>query len=489
MTEKTDITIDDLPEDIQSNIIKLVDVAGKSTQSLVKELNEIMKYDEIIKKLKDNSKYLQALYRLSKRYRKVPHEQEEEIVRKKDITPIIYNGEKGFIEAGKVRPATLKEQKEPIWRVLNIPVYEEKKTDLKQLYEDAMNVNHKLFVLNNEIEYKIYTLWNLATWLQTYFDTISFLSFISMHDTGKTRLLIGIVKTGNKAILASSSTAAVIPRLSDKYGIIVLVDEAHNLKADADLYTFCKSSYKRGSYYLKAKGDTDDEFIALDNFGFKAFAGEKGFRNFALSSRCIDISPMKAVPEVQKFKYVAKMLDSIRDRSLIFSTMKFEEYDLGNDYRTLTGRTRELFEPLIVVAKMIGIPYDDVEEYAKEQELAKRREMSSTVAHSILEYIKDQIENIRDIKKIRLYEVINWLSWPAKIEEERRKSGARLGYELKPLNINVEGQGFYDRYIDMTDEDTRKNLENLFVRFDLQDIPEKEKPVKKLMLKGRRIQE
>lgn len=489
MTEKTDIAIDDLPEDVQDNILKLVDAAGKSTQTLVKELNEILKYDKDIKNLKDNAKYLQALHRLSKRYKKVSHKQEEEEITR-NITPVIYKGDKCFIEANnKVRLASSEEHKEVIWKVLNIPVYREEEIDVKQLYDDAMNVNHKLFVLNNEIEYKIYTLWNLATWHQRYFDVVSFLSFISLYNTGKTRLLMGIVRTGNKAIIASSTTAAVIPRLSDKYGIVVLVDEAHKLKENSEVYTFCKSSYKRGSYYLKAKGDTDTEIVALDNFGFKAFAGEEDFRNFALSSRCIDIAPMQFVPDVQKFEYVNDILNSIRDRSLIFSRMKIDDYDLGNDYTTLTGRTRELFEPLIVVAKMIGIPYDDVEEYAKKHELAKRREMADTVQYAILDYIKDQIENIRDIEKINTYEIISFFGWPTVTENDRRKSGARLGYKLRPLNIKTKESGIYNRYIDMTDEETKKNLENLFIRFDLIDRPKKEKPEKKLMLKGRRTQE
>jgi hypothetical protein len=345
------------------------------------------------------------------------------------------------------------------WDLLNIPTYKKRAYDAAELYQDIITLSKRVFVLSKEVEYKIYALWLMATWKVHRFNTVSFLSFVSPHNSGKTILLEGIRAMGNKAVL-SSNTAVVIPKLSHTIGVLPLIDEAHELNAnDKTLFTFLKSSYRRGSKYIKSKEGTDTDIVALDNFGFKAFAGEEGFGNSALADRCISINPeIEGIPEVQKLSYVQMELDSIRDRLLLFAMEDKFVFDLGNDYTTLSGRTRELYEPLIAVAKHIGIDYSDLEAHALLDKTEKREARSTTIEYEILAYINDTPGT-----KIMKECIISYLGWKQDTVDARRKAGARLGYQFaKKCHVQITGRGYYQQYIDLSDKETYTKIKKLW---------------------------
>jgi len=244
------------------------------------------------------------------------------------------------------------------------------------------------------------------------------------------------------------------------YGALPLIDEAHDIQNNSAVFPFLKGSYRRGSKYLKSKDNTECNITVMDNFGFKAFAGEAGFENNALSDRCIGINPeIEGKPEIQKFSYVDKELNSIRDDLLLFAKEDGLKPDLGNKYKTLTGRTRELYEPLIAIAQHIGISYDDIEAHATEDKQRKQEDRQTTVEYEILSFI-----NETPGAKIMVEEIISHLGWPRGTNDERRKSGARFGYQfVKKCHIPTFGKGYYNRYIDLGDKVTYKKIKGYFI--------------------------
>jgi hypothetical protein len=373
--------------------------------------------------------------------------------------PCLYKGKKFYMHNGKLTPATKEEEEHIYWKILNIPKYKGEKVDKKKLYLDILEISKKLFVLSEEIEYKIYSLWILSTWKIHAFESVGFISFVSQHNSGKTKLLEGIRLMGNKGVLAST-TPAVIPKLSDMICALPLVDESHDLKNNhPQLFSFFKTSYRRGQPYIKSKNDSDKDVVVLANYGFKAFAGEEKFKNNALNDRCISINPeVQGIPKIQKFSYVKDELNSIRDRGLSFAKENDFNPDMGNEYTKLTGRTRELFEPLLVTAKYIGIPYDDIEEFALGDKERKKEEKDVTISYEVLEYIND-LQKVF----IPISDIIHYLGWKTDTVDDRRKAGAHLGYTfLDVCNIETSGRGFYGRFINLNDTKIYNKIKRLW---------------------------
>lgn len=98
--EPTIITMDDLPEDIQNKMIELVGISNKSLKTLLKEINELLKYSKAIKGAKGNFKYNAAYAKLFERYDK------------KDTKPIKENKNE-IKESQREINAQIKELKDP----------------------------------------------------------------------------------------------------------------------------------------------------------------------------------------------------------------------------------------------------------------------------------------------------------------------------------------------------------------------------------------
>jgi hypothetical protein len=389
--------------------------------------------------------------------------------------PVYYQGNYGTLKAGEFIPATDIELKSVVWQSISIPTYRRPlDIDYTPIFADARDIICKLFDLNLDIYADIVTLWSIATWKVHNFYCVPFLLFSGDHDTGKTNFLRLLARITNKGILSGGATAAVVPRFTHNYGLTVLLDEADILEDNNDeLISFCRNSYKVGSMYYKSQSDSDTEFIGLRNFGFKAFTGRRLFKDDALSSRCIDILCYRGVPQTQKLEYLNPQIDSIRDRCLLYSLNEKGNWDLGNDYHTLTGRTRELYEPLILVAKDLKLSQGlitDIEKYALSQREDKLVEEYDEKTYQIVKAIHECYERFPDAEEIFQESILDRAGYLTTTTDDKRKSAQTFGYFCKDNSIHVTGVGFPYRTISLRRATNVKSLNNLFQKYGFKTI-------------------
>jgi len=355
-----------------------------------------------------------------------------------------------------------------LWK---IPEWEDippEKLDMKHVYEDTLSLVKRLLVFEKKIEYKIYTLWIFSTWKLEVWDAVGFPMFIGMPDSGKSRALRIIYELAYRAPKASGVKQAAIPRLCHYYNITLLIDEAHTklnprTESGAGLLEFIKDSYKRGSVYIVSDNNDQRKVVVTRNFGFKAFAGEKSF-NPALLTRSFVFWMDKAEPEIAKLSYVEEELSRIRTALLNYKYKTDDPPDLGNDFE-LKGRVREIFESIIATGKHIGIPVEDVIEFAKKRSDKERDSLKDTVQYDILLEIKKAQEHPfsqDEIDRISIDTILNEIGWMTGDKTEDIKNKQRLGYILKNMGL-VTKRTRQGRFIFYGDNEER--LRQLFRRF------------------------
>lgn len=341
--------------------------------------------------------------------------------------------------------------------------------DKKKMYEEMLKLIKKLVVFSSDIEYKIFTLWIISTWKLESWDTVGFPIFIGIPNSGKSRSLRIISELGYRAPKASGVTAAAVPRLTHYHNATILIDEAHsklNPKKDSgsDLLDFIKDSYKKGSVKMVCDNNDQSNIITYRNFGFKAIAGEKTFET-GLLSRAIVFYMDKSNPEIPKLSYVSNELNELRTKLLNYRFTTDSPPDLGLDF-VLKGRSREIFESIVATGNHLGIPIDDIIQYAAERELKEEEEIIDSVKGDILRKLKERQENPERSDSpefVKLSDIAYDMGW----NEDIKKGSAKVGYHLKDMGLVTKrkagGTCFYFK-------PNEGRLKNLYRRYKLHDV-------------------
>lgn len=357
-----------------------------------------------------------------------------------------------------------------LWKIPEWKDIPPEELDMKKLFEDTLSLIKKLVVFQKEIEYKIYVLWIFSTWKLEAWDTVGFPVFIGMPDSGKTRALRIIHKLAYRTLKASGTTQAVIPRLCHYYNITLLIDEAHaklnpRTESGARLLEFVKDSYKKGAVYIVSDNNDQQKVIVTRNFGFKAFAGEKSF-NPSLLTRSLPFWMDKAEPEIAKLSYVEEELGRIQTALLNYRFKTDNPPDLGNNFE-LRGRVREIFESIIATGKHIGIPVDDIIEYARNRVKEEFEALKDTPQYEILTILKKGEEtpfSENEINRISTDTILIELGWFNENSKEALRNRQKLGYIFKDMGLKtkVEKDGRFLYYNENEDR-----LKQLYRRFKL----------------------
>jgi len=365
------------------------------------------------------------------------------------------------------RPATFtqitKNIKEGVWK---LPIWKEQEVDVLDMYDSINSLVHDLVVFPEEMHYKIFNLWIISTWKLGSWETVGFPVFRGIISSGKTRALNIIRELAYRSVPASTATFAAIARLSHHWHVTLTIDEANNrlnkrTERGAELLDFVKQSYKRGSKYISANLNDQDEVIVSNNFGFKAFAGERTF-DPALVSRGIDIFMEKAEPPISKVEYANDEFARLRTMLLNYRYKTSDPPDLGENY-VLKGRLREVYESIIATGKHIGQTVDDIIEYAQEQEKESEEELQGTIQYNILKIIKDhqEIQTLDDSPEIILVgKIAEELGWT------ERKDKQKLGYIIKNLGLKTKHRT-EGKAIVLTDRANSRRLGYLYRRYKL----------------------
>jgi len=361
-------------------------------------------------------------------------------------------------------------------QIWGLPIWEKfSEIDMVETYHQIVELIKKLMIFEKEIHYKIYCLWNISTWKLELWDNVAFLSFIGRPNSGKSRALSIITRLGYRAMKAAGVTYPAIPRLCHYHNVTLLVDEAHNKlnprrSGGSEFLDFAKDSYKRGSTYITCDNDDQSKVIVTNNFGFKAFAGEKSF-NPGFLSRSIIFWMEREEPEIAKLSYVKKELSSLQSRLLYYRFKCDNPPDLGNDF-CLNGRTREIYESIISTAKHIGIEIDDIINHALEREKEESDELKDSIQYEILSIIRNYEGTDADKDdsglSIPLKYLLSELNWESGLENEDQKALQKLGYIIKNLGLKRKRTS-NGRAIPIFDESNMSRLEIFVTDFPSYD--------------------
>lgn len=335
----------------------------------------------------------------------------------------------------------------PLTKIINpdfwkIPIWND--VEPGNIFEDADKLIRKSIIFSEEIQYKIFNLDIHSSYFMDEFETIGYLAFIGMIESGKSRGLDLIAELGWRMINAGSGISfPAMVRGTHFYGAGILVDEAHDkltLKTERgqEMIDFIKPGYRRGSHYIIADKEDPEKIISYNNFGFKAFAGEREFDR-ATMSRCKVFEMEQDYPEVTNLKNIRTDLNGIQTRLLNLRYKRNGIIPLLPSPIELTGRTLEIFEPTIRTAMFLGVLYQDIIEYAKQRKTEEIEALKNTDEYSVLDAIKGGEENQKlfDAPEHISYEdIINKLGWE-KIGNQTPSQ--RLGYIVtKKLHLTTK---------------------------------------------------
>ena len=305
------------------------------------------------------------------------------------------------------------------------------KEDLNMLevFDNLVELLKKCIILPGEEYYTIFALWIVASYHIDIFESVGWLQFVGIHDSGKTRAIDIISELGYRMVHGGSGvTFPAMVRASHFYKTGILLDQAEKKLSETtetgrEMLGFILPSYRRRSKYVVADKEDPKKTIAYNNFGMKAFASERGF-NEALTSRCIQFQMDRDFPEIAKLSTVQQEFNDIQTKLLNYK-YKFDTPASLENNIVLRGRIREIFEPILTVGKHIGVDISKIIEFAKDMEKDKEDELQSTVEWSILKAIKGSQENEKLFdapEEISFEDICGTIDW------EYPKKSQKLGY-------------------------------------------------------------
>lgn len=349
-----------------------------------------------------------------------------------------------------------------------------------ETYDDLKILLKKCIVFSEDIFYDLYSLWIIASYKYDSFNTICFLLFLGFIESGKTRGLDLLRELGYRMIHTTGVTFPAICRYTDKYNAAILVDELdnkiHKKTEDGRRYLdFLKPSYRKGSIYAVADNNDQDGTKEYSNYGFKAFAGERGGTDAAFLSRCITFRMEQAYPEIPDLSYIQDEIDRIQNILLNYR-YKFNDPDpLPLDF-DMKGRDRELFGCLIQTANNIGIDCQDMIDFIKERKQDIIDDMQQTDDYLILNAIYNiqtgqnsnmTLDGYQDTPEILSYsDIAEECGWDPNSDEGKKKRQS-IGYILhKKFHLKTKryGQGMV---LTLNDGKNKRKLNNYYKRFKI----------------------
>jgi len=359
-----------------------------------------------------------------------------------------------------------KRWKLPRWK--DIPL---ENLDMLGTFIDLKNFLKRGIVFPDELDYDFFALWIMASYKRETFRSISFLMFQGLIESGKTRGLDLLRELGYQMIHTTGVTFPCMCRYTDKWHAGILIDEIDNkidkrTESGRQYLDFLKPSYKRGSIYATADIQDQDETREYANYGFKAFAGERGGGDLALRSRCITFKMEQGFPEIKDLEYVQDELDDMQNILLNYRYKFNEPEPLPEDF-DLKGRDRELFGCIIQTAVHIGLDYEDIIKFIKNRTIEQREAIQESDEYIILKSIYQHTVNEtlldapEDIKYSEIVEACGWNDGT----ETSKKKGQRIGYILsKKLQLKTKRrtQGYV---LLLNNNYNSRRLSNLYRRY------------------------
>jgi DNA-directed RNA polymerase subunit RPC12/RpoP len=321
-----------------------------------------------------------------------------------------------------------------IWR---IPIWIDLDIDMFEIYDDLIKLLKQTIKFQEEIQYKIFALWIIATYKHPLWETIPYLHFKGLPASGKTRAMEMAKLLAYRSVLVSGITFTAIVRINHNYNVSLCIDEIDSKLDERNEmgreYTdFLKSGYKKGSMYIASDLNDQKKVVYYNNYGPKILTGEKGIYNEALLSRTITFDMEQDFPEISSLSTIEQECNDIRTKLLNYR-FKTNMPDILTDEIPLKARYREIFDCLIRTAQHIGQKTDDLIKFAKDMEEAIIIEMQGTIQWDVLNVLYEaSCQGTLDaVEGIKLSQILEELD----LGDEPKKNAQRLGYIIKNFGL------------------------------------------------------
>lgn len=350
----------------------------------------------------------------------------------------------------------------PTWK--DIPV---ENLDMQNTYLDLVNLIKEAVVFSDDIYYDILALWIIASWKQDCWNAISFLIFRGLIESGKTRALELLRDIGYRMMHTAGTTFPALVRATHNYNAGILLDEIDSkidkrTESGRAMIDFLKESYKKGSYYRVADLDNQKKIKSYNNYGFKAFAGERGGYDDAIFSRSIDFQMEQDYPEILDLREAEGEINRIKTILLNYRYKTSDPPELPTEL-ILKGRDREIFSCIIRTAIHIGIDYQNIIDFIKQRKKDKEEDYQNTDEYQILKAVKE-LENTITLydapEEVSYADLAEHMGWDS---EKRQKIGYILKKKLQ-LKTKRKNNG---SVLLLNDKKNNRKIKSYFRRFKI----------------------
>ena len=250
---------------------------------------------------------------------------------------------------------------------------------LKEIYNELKEIHKSYIRFEEDIHYDETVLTAMASYFREIFYTYPFLDFWSEEQgCGKTTAMETVAFTSfYGTVTASFSEPVVFREIDDSHCVYGFDNIDRILEKPRDyinIVDLWNSSYSK-NIPCKRVENIDDRWVVVnyDGYSIKMFTHIRDFSQSlrALKSRCIRFVMIKRQPN-KSYPAPEKFID-IRDKLYHARLKEYKKvkkvYSELVDSKTLTGRTADLYYPLLAIAKLI-----DKDVYKRVLEHAKRTE-------------------------------------------------------------------------------------------------------------------
>jgi hypothetical protein len=338
----------------------------------------------------------------------------------------------------------------------------------REVFNEIVDLLKQYVEYQHEAHYAIAALWIIGTYLQPLFKTYPYLYYHGEKGVGKTKTLNIIGLLAFNAVNSLSVTASSLFRICQGSAATLLIDETgylRNKQRYEELRTLLYGRYKAGQRVQR----TDRESGRVQHyrvFGPTALASIEGLED-VLADRVIEIIILRSLNPLILNKEVDdhdSVWQKIRNKLYRLAHRRWREFEqlsegcassAGSEAtgdRALSGRSAELWRPLLLLAKWVGEDvYQLVLNYAVESERVKKESEKASsnnliLLQTLLKLVdRDDyylIKNIRERVAEEVDEAPAWLTneWVSRALKrfgfiERRRVGKGTQVHLTPNQV------------------------------------------------------
>lgn len=350
--------------------------------------------------------------------------------------------------AGEIKSDLTYNRAIPISTAPSLDFYKKEYESLKELYTELYTIIADYAAFSEASIYpQLIALGSMASYFREVYYTFPYYDYISSEpESGKTTAMKVQTFLSFYGTIAASITEALLFREIDGSHCFYGLDNIERLFASpkdfASIIDWLLSSYSR-DIPCKRLEKTEEGYQVryFDGYCIKAFTHIRDFPFAlrALRSRCIQIvmesgKPKKFYPTAAKF---TETRDKLYKARLYESEAVKKSYEDLIDSNVLTGRTGDLYYPLLSIAKLVGETlYKCVLKYATADEI-ERKELDSWNSTLITVLIENDLIGSQNTKDIREF-LEDALKGRGLLKETDKISTQRVTVRLKKLGFKRE---------------------------------------------------